>query len=119
MFGAPGQGLSEKQFVEAITNEETIYRLPEYVTSFLLARDIEMEFSNLDSKAFRDTVSLFTKETETLNIFWYSKEKTKTSGRTQSKSKVHRTTSGLKIKIAGAQVIGYYTQKLPKFPAGA
>ena len=116
VLGAPGKELSEKAFIAAITKEDIIYRLPEYVTSFLLARDMEMEFSELDGKAFRDTVSTFTSETESKTRLLSSSTNTKTSSNYESKSKVHRTASGMKIKIAGAQVIGYYTQKLPKFP---
>ena len=119
MLGAPGKQLSEKEFIAAITSEEDIYRLPEYVTSFLLARDVELEFSNLDSEAFHHTVATFTQETETSNFLFVQTSKTKTSSSKESTSKVHRTATGMKIKIAGAQVIGYYTQKLPKFPAGA
>ena len=116
MRGAPGKGLSEKEFIEAITQEDVIYRLPEYVTSFLLARDIEMEFSNINRKTFRETVSCMSKNSVSCNSQFLFFSATKSSS-SSSTSKVHRTANGMKIQIPGAQVIGYYTQKLPKFPA--
>ena len=120
VLGAPGKGLSEKEFIAAITNEEVIYRLPEYVTSFLLARDVELEFSNINRKTFRETVSCMSKNSvscpSTSQFLFFSTTK---SSSFRSTSKVHRTANGMKIQIPGAQVIGYYTQKLPKFPAGA
>ena len=123
VLGAPGKSLPEKDFIAAVNAgdggvDDIVYRLPEYVTSFLLARDTELEFSNLNRKAFRDTVSTFTKETHTTQYFFYKSTKTKTRSSHTSTSKVHRTANGMKIMIPGAQVIGYYTQKLPQFPAG-
>ena len=121
MLGSPGKGLSEIDFINAITGgdgpDKTIYRLPEYVTSFLLSRDIELEFSNVKRRSFRDTVSTFTHHSAYASFFCFSASFSSTKSTYNSKSSVHRTANGMVIKIPGAQVIGYYTQKLPKFPA--
>lgn len=123
MYGAPGKSLSEKDFIEAITvgdgdkPDDTIYRLPEYVTSFLIARDVELEFSNVNRKTFRETVSSFTHHSGHASFLCFSSSFSYSNSEHKSKSKIHRTANGMLIKIPGAQVIGYYTQKLPKFPA--
>ena len=121
VLGSPGRGLSEIEFINAINSgdgpDDTLYKLPEYVTSFLLARDIELEFSNVDRSAFRNTVSSFTRFSSHVNFFCFSASYSSTRSNYNSKSSVHRTSNGMVIKIPGAQVIGYYTQKLPKFPA--
>ena len=122
VLGAPGKSLSEKDFINAITVEkggpdDIIYRLPEYVTSFLLARDVELEFSNLNKETFRNTMSSVTQHAVTGNFLAFSANFAHTNAKSNTASKVHRTANGMKIVIPGAQVIGYYTQKLPKFPA--
>ena len=114
--------MSEKDFIDAITAEnggpnDVVYRLPEYVTSFLLARDVELEFSNLNQETFRDTMSSTTQHAVTGNFLAFSAKFAYTNAKSNMASKVHRTANGMKIVIPGAQVIGYYTQKLPKFPA--
>ena len=126
LLGAPGKQISEKEFIAKITQESVIYRLPEYVTSFLLARDVELEFDgSFNRNVYRNTVSCMTRSCPA-NYFYFSTSipiasYSRSSGQTSksSKSKVHRTANGMKIQIPGAQVIGYYTQKLPRFPAEA
>lgn len=121
MLGSPGKGFSEIEFINKINGDssgtDTIYQLPEYVTSFLLAREVELEFSNINRRAFRDTVSTFTHHSAHANFFCFSASFSSTRSNYQSRSSVHRTANGMTIKMPGAQVIGYYTQILPKFPA--
>ena len=122
MYGSPGKGLSETDFIAAIKSgdggpDDVIYRLPEYVTSFLIARDVELEFSNVNRRTVRDTVSTFTQHSGHASFFCFSSSFSYSKSNYRSTSKVHRTANGMVIKIPGAQVIGYYTQKLPKFPA--
>lgn len=123
MLGAPGKSLSEKEFVQAITAgdgagpDDVIYRLPEFVTSFLIAKDVELEFSNVNRRTFRETVSSFTRHSGHASFLCFSSSFSYSKGNYKSKSRLHRTANGMLIKIPGAQVIGYYTQKLPRFPA--
>ena len=123
MRGAPGKTLSEKEFIDAITAgdgaraDQVIYRLPEYVTSFLIAKDVELEFSNVNRKTFRETMSSFTRHSGHASFLCFSSSFSYSKSDSKSKSRLHRTANGMLIKIPGAQVIGYYTQKLPRFPA--
>ena len=121
VLGSPGKHLSEKEFMDAITEADgpgkTIYRLPEYVTSFLLAKDVELEFSNMQRSSFRDTLSTFTHHSSHVSFFCFSASFSSTKSNYKSRSSVHRKANGMVIKMPGAQIIGYYTQKLPKFPA--
>ena len=122
LLGSPGKGLySEIDFINKINGDankgDTMYQLPEYVTSFLLARDIELEFSDVNSRTFRDTVSTFTHSSAYASFFCFSASfSSSSSSNYNSRSSVHRTANGMKIKMPGAQIIGYYTQILPKFP---
>ena len=122
LLGSPGKGLySEIDFINKIKgnvdNGDTIYQLPEYVTSFLLARDFELEFSNIAQSTFHRTVSTFTHTSAHASFFCFSASFSSSSSNYKSRSSVHRTANGMKIKMPGAQIIGYYTQILPKFPS--
>ena len=112
---------SEIEFINAINGDinkrDTMYKLPEYVTSFLLARDIELEFSDINKRTFHDTVSTFTQSSAHASFFCFSASFSSSSSNYNSRSSVHRTANGMKIKMPGAQIIGYYTQILPKFPS--
>ena len=124
MLGSPGPHLTEADFINAASGgdgpDDFIYRLPEYVTSFLLAKEIELEISSGSGNFFRT----FMRETSyhrfsaALNVLFFkagfSAESPQASS--EAKTRIHRTANGLKIKIPGAQLIGYYTRVLPKFP---
>ena len=118
---SPGRSYSETEFINLVNSDSnganTIYQLPEYVTSFLLSREVELEFSNVNRRTFRDTVSMFTRHSAYASFFCFSSSFSSTRSNYRSRSSVHRTANGMTIKMPGAQVIGYYTQVLPKFPA--
>ncbi len=121
VLGSPGKSYSEIDFINTINgdadNGDTIYQLPEYVTSFLLARDIDLEFSNTKKKTLRETESTFSHTSAHASFLCFSASFSSSSSNYKSRSSVHRTANGMKIKMPGAQIIGYYTQILPKFPA--
>ena len=119
-LGAPGSHLTEADFINAMTGgdgpDDILYRLPEYATSFLLAKDIELEISNVQEKFVRTVLHMSTQPNANLNIFFFKLGGSYSGSTTAARSRFYRTANGMKIKIPGAQVIGYYTQKLPKFP---
>ena len=124
VLGSPGPHLAEVDFVNAVSGgdgpDDFIYRLPEYVTSFLLAKDIELEISSKSANLYHT----FMRETSRsrfhaeLNLLFFKASVTAESSKssTEARTRIHRTANGLKMKIPGAQVIGYYTRVLPKFP---
>lgn len=121
LLGSPGKGYSEIDFINEINGDaekrDTMYQLPEYVTSFLLARDIELEFSKINSQTLQETVSTFSHTSAHASFLCFSASFSSSSSNYKSRSSVHRTANGMKIKMPGAQIIGYYTQILPKFPS--
>ena len=121
VLGAPGSALTEVEFINAITGgdggpDDVIYRLPEYITSFLLAKDIDLEISNVNRNMFRSLMKATSFSTMPVKIFNFRLSSSSKSASNEAHTRVHRTANGMKIKIPGAQLIGYYTQKLPQFP---
>ena len=124
VLGSPGPHLTEPDFINAVSGgdgpDDFIYRLPEYVTSFLLAKDIELEISSKSSTLFRSFMrhTSINRYTTERNFLLFKTSTTVESRHSSSKevTRVHRTADGFKLTIPGAQVIGYYTRVLPKFP---
>lgn len=124
VLGSPGPHLTEADFINAASGgdgpDDFIYRLPEYVTSFLLAKDIELEISSKSKTLFRSFMrqTSLNRYTTERNYLVFKTSVTVESRHSSSKvvTRVHRTADGFKLKIPGAQVIGYYTRVLPKFP---
>ena len=124
VLGSPGPHLTEPDFINAVSGgdgpDDFIYRLPEYVTSFLLAKDIELEISSKSKTLYwsfmrKTSIDRYTTER---NFVFFKTSTTVEHSHSSSKevTRVHRTADGFKLKIPGAQVIGYYTRVLPKFP---
>ena len=129
--------------------KENLYLMPEYVTAFLLARNIKLQFSGVDansashlaqlivgasrsssvqipldsllmgatdgasasmagSKTFSGNYQMFTLYSSASLSAGYKK--------TSQTMTVDRTANGMILNIPGAQIIGYYTTVLPKFP---
>ncbi len=98
--------------------------MPEYVTSFLLARNIRLQFSGVDTNSVNRAMQFMFSHSRggsgtavlegvpvvfggNARIGFHFGRKTMTA---------HRTANGMIIEIPGAQVIGYYTQVMPQFP---
>ena len=116
-YVAPGKDMTEEQFIDSLNggNGGRQYRLAEYVTSFLLARDIELQFSQVNSEIFKKTVDHQSKNSHG-SIFFFSASSSVTRNNQFSQVTTSRNANGMTIKIPGAQLIGYYTQKMPRFP---
>ena len=120
---SPGP-LSETDFIERAGS----FRLPQFVTGFLLARGIEMQFDGVN----KDTSRVVMASSQVSSSTSYSGSggwgpfsfSGKSEYASQSQSRVRRSasfqasssTTGLKIKIPGVQIIGYFTQVVNKFP---
>ena len=113
---SPGREFnSEKGFYDEVTIPFR-YMLPEYTTGFLLARNIELEFSNLDSETITSTMNEMSHTSGSGGFLFFKASASVTKTKQTSHVRVERTGSGMKIKIPGAQVIGYYTRVMPRFP---
>ena len=108
---------TERQLADIINGKHrNIYLMPEYVTSFLLARNVKLQFSGLDSSSVSKAMQTVsdTSVNGNLGIFGFSVSVGKRKGR-QSVT-ADRTANGMIIHIPGAQIIGYHTQVMPQFP---
>ena len=113
---APGSDITETDYYNSVSNENVRYLLPEFPSSFLLARNVELEFSGMDDSAVHWAMSQFSTSSANYGIGPIRVSKSKTKSRYSSHVGIHRTANGMRIKIPGAQLIGYYTVKLPRFP---
>ena len=108
---------SERELADIVNGkDDNIYLMPEYVTSFLLARNIKLQFSGLDSKSVSKGMQMMAGGSVTggYNMFSFSASVGVQKGK-QSVT-ADRTANGMVIHIPGAQIIGYYTQVMPQFP---
>lgn len=92
------------------------YLLPEYVTSFLLARNVKLQFSGLDSSSVSHAMQMMAGGSISGSYDMFSFSASMGIGRVKQSVTADRTTNGMIINIPGAQVIGYYTQVLSQFP---
>ena len=110
--------MSEKEFFKTIdTDKPPQYKLPEYPTSFLLGRNIEMEFSGLDSKVVTSTMNEMSHTSGGGGFLFFHAGASVTKTKSTSSVNIQKTANGMKIKIPGAQLMGYYTQVVPRFPS--
>ena len=93
------------------------YLLPEYVTSFLLARNVKLEFFGIDSNTVSHGMQALSGVSFSASFgFFDLKAAVDDQGKKQHVT-IDKTTTGISLTIPGAQIIGYYTNVLPKFPA--
>lgn len=110
---SPGPQKTDKEFVEAVKAE---HALPQYVTGLLLCRNLNLEFSGVD----QETKASFVRTSLNVGLSVSYGPFTLSTGvsRTKQKSAFEATTtaSGLRVRIPGVQMIGYYTEVVQKFP---
>ena len=115
-FVSPGPK-DEKTFIDYVTGAGTNrYLMPEYVTGFLLARKIRLQFSGVDSKSASHMTQWSVKAKVTDSYRMFSLSAAVGVDNLKQTMTVDRTSDGMIISIPGAQIIGYYTTVLPKFP---
>lgn len=115
-YVSPGRDFTETELLKEISETDIQYKLPEYTTGFLLARKIELEFSGLDSSTVTSTMNQMSSFSAGGGFLFFRASTSVTKTKRSSHVQVKRTGSGMKIAIPGAQIIGYYTQVMPRFP---
>ena len=109
--------MSETDFITKVTSSNNIgFMLPEYPTSFLLARNIEMEFDGIDSSVITSTMNEMSQASGHGGFLFFHASASVSKSKTTSSVNIQRTANGMKLSIPGTQMIGYYTSVLPKFP---
>ena len=95
------------------------YLLPEYVTSFLLARNLKLEFSGLKSSSVSHALQVMVSTSFSASAKdVFSVSSSVGVGKEKESLTADRTATGMIITIPGVQLIGYYTQVMPEFPRG-
>ena len=104
--------LNESEYVNAALKTQ----LPEYTTGFLLAKDVSMRFRGVSNNATSHALQESASGTFSGGFGPFSVSSSFSYGHVSTKVHVSAQSNGLQIDIPGAQIIGYYTSVLPKFP---
>lgn len=109
---SPGPQDSDKAFVEAVDG----HVLPQYVTGLLLCRNLDLEWSGVDQETKASFVR--TSLNVGLQVSYGAFQLSAGLARAKQKSSFEATTtaSGLRVRVPGVQMIGYYTEVVDKFP---
>lgn len=86
------------------------------MTGYLLARNIKLQFSGVDAKSASRLTQLMVGTSFSASFQMFTLSAAVGVNRMKQSVTADRTANGLIINIPGAQVIGYYTTILPKFP---
>ena len=106
---SPGPMIEEK-FIDEVEKENPHYIMPEYVNAFLLAKDIELEFDGVGSHTKSELVRKSAKGELSGHYLFFSASASVEGENTKGSVAVESTMTGLKIRVPGAQLIGYYTK---------
>ena len=117
LYVSPGS-TPEEAFVTAAqsTDTDTTYLLPQYATAFLLAKDVSLEFSGMSASVQASSLSEAASASVKASYGPYHASASFSYANQRSHMKAESTSDGLRITIPGAQIIGYYTDIIPKFP---
>ena len=96
--------------------DKNLYLLPEYVTSFLLAHNVKLQFSGLDSSSVSHAMQMMAGGSFSASYNMFSMSASVGVGKEKQRVTADTTANGMIINIPGAQVIGFYTQVMPQFP---
>ena len=109
---SPGPQDSDKAFVEAVDG----HVLPQYITGLLLCRNLDLEWSGVDQETKASFVR--TSLNVGLSVSYGAFQLGGGLARAKQKSSFEATTtaSGLRVRVPGVQMIGYYTEVVDKFP---
>ncbi len=90
--------------------------MPEYITGFVLARGIKLQFSGVDAKSASHLTQLMVGVSFSASYQMFTLAGSVGVNKMKQSVTADRTANGMIINIPGAQIIGYYTAVLPKFP---
>ena len=115
-YVSPGPS-SEKTLRDVIGGgTDNLYLLPEYVSSFLLARNVKLQYSGVDANSVSHAMQMMAGGSFSGNYGMFSMSASVGISKTKQSINADRTANGMIITIPGAQIIGYFTEVLPQFP---
>lgn len=113
---SPGP-LTERELIAAVGGDtESLYLMTEYVSSFLLARNLVLEFHGVDQRHVSSALRTFTGVHVAVTYSGIGVSAAVGVQRTEERVTADRTANGLRITVPGAQIMGYYTNVVPQFP---
>ena len=88
------------------------------MNAFLLAKDIELEFRGISSSTTAHMLSRSVEGSVGITYGPFTLGASPSVGYSSDSSHVstEATADGIRVRVPGAQVIGYYTTVVPKFP---
>ena len=113
---SPGPFATDRQFVTTAQDKRSNYHIPHYLTGLLLARNVDLEFSGMNRQSSYRFVAT---SLSTRSRFGWGPFSVSTSYNRNTQSSRFEATStetGIRVRIPGVQLIGYYTQVTPEFP---
>ena len=111
---SPGP-LTEAEFVSKIVPGSE-YLLPQYVTGLLLSKNVEIQFTGVEASYAASAIRMASSARLSGGFGPWKASVSYNSGSSSRQVSAENSSSGLRIAIPGAQVIGYYTQVMPTFP---
>lgn len=115
VYVSPGYA-PENAFVDSVNTTAVTYLLPQYATAFLLAKDVSLEFSGMSASVRASSLSESASAHVSGHYGPFRASASFSYANQQSRMKAESTADGLRITIPGAQIIGYYTDIVPRFP---
>ena len=112
---SPGE-MTENEFIKELTGANRGYLLPQYVTGLLLSRNVKIQFRGIKANTAAHAVRVLTSTRLSGGFGPWRASTSFNYARSNRQFRSESSSNGLRITIPGAQVIGYYTQVMPKFP---
>ena len=108
--------MDEVELIKILQSRSKSYLMPQFVNAFLLAKDVSLEFRGVDSSVQSRALQESASAHMSGNYGPFSASASFNYGKSESHMQAESTADGLRIKIPGAQLIGYYVTVLPCFP---
>ena len=100
--------------------KDDTYRIPQYVTGLLLCRNLTLEFEGVQGRSSYSyalvAASLDSGADINWGIFKLSARYAGSGFNQKASFEASKTATGMRIRVPGVQMIGYYTEVIPKFP---
>lgn len=115
---SPGPGENDEEYSKTVTDalEVNPYHIPQYITGLLLCRNLTLEFGGLDQTSSYKFVATSMSTSVSVGYGPFSLSASYSRSNQKSSFEASSTATGLRIRVPGVQMIGYYTEVPPKFP---
>lgn len=116
---SPSPSSTDRDFVQRVQDPAQNYVIPQYLTGLLLARNVVLEFNGLAKTEQNKLVAKSTVSGFGLGWGFFSVNIGLQANRQKASFEASVSATGLKVRIPGVQLIGYYTEVTPEFPIQA